>query len=1470
MEPRNDPDAWARQALIFLQHLEQADDPNALNRAINLLQRAIGATSRTDENWALYQSILGAALHDRFRRLGALADIEAAVTAGQRAIDATSAAGPNRAMYLSNLGAAYQARFEYLRQLIDLDAAVTNGRAAVLATPTDHPRWARYLANLAGTLELRYRVVGDVTDLDAAIEAGRNALAAAPIDDFDRTIFLSNLGNFLQYRFQRLGRPTDLHDAVEVGRAAVAATPTGHPLLPAFLYNLAKALYLLFEQTGQSAHLDAAVEAGRASVAGTPPGNPRRADRLSNLATLLNARFGLSDERADIEEAVTAGRAASDAAGPDHPSRAAILTQLSQALQLRFARFGQIGDLEDAVAVGRVVTEIVPGDHADRAMVLTNVGVSLQTRYERIGDRSDIDEAVNLFREAVTASASDHIQQGRALCNLGNALRIRYEATGESSILDEAVQICTAAVNAIPFDHPSRSMCLSNLGAALQTRFDRSGELADLEEAVGNLRQAVRTGGGNVPQRIRSLNNLSNALRTLYGRTGTPTTLDEAVSVGAAAVEVAPVDSPDWAACLSNLGNALRLRYELAGGQADLYQAVGLLRQVLAATPPSHPLYARHLTNLATALHAQSLGGGNIEVLPRLDEAIAIGHAAVRSAPAGHPERAMYLYNLGLTYRSRFERGSRLADAEAAGDIWREAVQATSAPVSARMKAGRSWGALAASLSRWPDAADGYAAAVDLMPLLAWRGVGRQSREQVLTDWSELVADATACATAADQRYRTVELLERGRSVLWSQQLEMRRDLDQLRAVHPALGRRLDEIRARLDSPETVPTGIPGQDVISGVVSIRDRDLRANGEQHATGRSTYPHGSLGGMSETPPAPPRDQATGVDDDDPQIINIWVREREVFPTLPLVARQTYTLIFRVGLPQPASVAQGERAIPHKDIPSTGLRTEWVVSSSEVAIASAAHSAAQVSVQVADSGGRAQWMASFALVVPPHGDSEDRRITIVPLVGGEARIDVSVSIDGDLYRYLTVSLTVSPPDLPVTSKAPHPIPPDVPAPARTAAVTSEVVHGVPLRHTALAPAADWQAPTNRLDIEMRHPQASLRSDGLKVYTTAVWAPNCQNVEQQIQKVRQALDKLRFNEQQYFDDVDPLDLATRLRGHQPSAEWTLTAGSNQAWERISRCDELRHLAEEGYLLYTATFPAGSEIRAAVEELQPGDMLHLTWLPSGGHVAHVPWALMYSQRPPPPGEPVDPVGFLGLRLRLYYVAHPMLLHGRALGARDAVTRAHLMYWGQGAGDRVAAETTRHVAELAPWKPYILPVGAPGKPEITRFLCNPAPSPVRLVYFYCRSLVGDGASPSLRFGTGTTADDTVALNELGVVDLPDQPLVFANACGTSAGAPYTPNQLEQRFLMRGCSAFIGTECKVPIGLAARFGTAFFHYLYIDATPAGEALAQARRFFWTEYGNLGGLFYSYVNDYYVSIAADDAVAALSRVGKEFLR
>ena len=79
-----------------------------------------------------------------------------------------------------------------------------------------------------------------------------------------------------------------------------------------------------------------------------------------------------------------------------------------------------------------------------------------------------------------------------------------------------------------------------------------------------------------------------------------------------------------------------------------------------------------------------------------------------------------------------------------------------------------------------------------MLPLLAWRGLGRSLREKHLADVGGLATDAAGWAIEAGELERAVELLEQGRSVLWSQSLQLRTDLTRLRAVNEDLAARLE------------------------------------------------------------------------------------------------------------------------------------------------------------------------------------------------------------------------------------------------------------------------------------------------------------------------------------------------------------------------------------------------------------------------------------------------------------------------------------------------------------------------------------------------------------------------------------------------------------------------------------------------------------------------------------------------------
>ena len=169
------------------------------------------------------------------------------------------------------------------------------------------------------------------------------------------------------------------------------------------------------------------------------------------------------------------------------------------------------------------------------------------------------------------------------------------------------------------------------------------------------------------------------------------------------------------------------------------------------------------------------------------------------------------------------------------------------------------------------------------------------------------------------------------------------------------------------------------------------------------------------------------------------------------------------------------------------------------------------------------------------------------------------------------------------------------------------------------------------------------------------------------------------------------------------------------------------------------------------------------------------------------------------------------------------------------------------------------------KRQVIVVIDTPAPAPVSVVYLYCHCSVGTGDRVTLRFGDSSKPQDVITQNDLSSRELADGPLIFANACTTAAADPFKTGLLESHFFGRGVRAFVGTETKVPVQLASKFAWLYFQFFYrrFDPAPmaAGEAMVQARMFLWTQYRNVGGLFYSFVNQYDLYLASHEEVVAL---------
>ena len=590
-----------------------------------------------------------------------------------------------------------------------------------------------------------------------------------------------------------------------------------------------------------------------------------------------------------------------------------------------------------------------------------------------------------------------------------------------------------------------------------------------------------------------------------------------------------------------------------------------------------------------------------------------------------------------------------------------------------------------------------------------------------------------------------------------------------------------------------------------------------------------------------------------------INAWLTGKA--PAEPIAPGERHELNIGVGKAMAGTLIEPASArVADADVRKGGLQTSWIVESSDFELSSAdAH------VNVTQDKGR--WIARFALTIPEEGESDVRRLLVAARATNASPLQALVyAIDGgqqELYRQLAIHVPV----VGTETSAPT-------------GVRDEVVCA-PARQMNLRTTHEWTTPPGRLSVTVV-PGAKAAVVGTVPGATVDgevvdWHAQQATLAGAITSVRDAAEKFRGKWESYLDDIDPDELVQRIAAFKPMY-WN--SGPSHAdpahaarWDQARRSAELRNLAIYGRELYETAFPPGSALRQWVDGLGAGWRLDIQWTESSGpgYVPNVPWGLMYASDPPAEGEPVEPLGFLALRLRIGYRAYQGVSGGaKALGDAAATRQAYGLYWGSQPNDVAGAEATRQRTVFSAWQnARVIPAdagGAGGRAELLDLLAKSDAATV-IMYFFCHAAVGNGNQPVLRFGaTPAPADVLQTTDLLGGKPLPGQPFIFANACTTSAADPYVANSLEMSLFRRGCRGFLGTETKVPIRLASRLATVFFSFFYrhVDAAPmaAGEALAQTRQFLFNEYANIGGIFYAYLNQYELFLASSDEIAALA--------
>ncbi|OAX37690.1 hypothetical protein K503DRAFT_801049 [Rhizopogon vinicolor AM-OR11-026] len=728
-----------------------------------------------------------------------------------------STVNAQREQVLCNLGAALQIRFWRRGIDHDLDEAIqflTEARSCLQVGDPDH---LNSLHNLATTLFTRFqrRRVRNDKDLDDAITLHKEALDLQPVGHLDRPDSLNGLVNALSTRFLHRSNYQDLDEGIMLGREALDLRPVGHPNRSLSLSNLATALSTSFQHRGNDKDLDEAISFHKEALELRPVGHPDRHASLSNLATALSARFERRGNVQDLDEVILLHRKALDLRPVGHPDRHASLSNLATALSARFERRGNVQDLDEVIPLHREALDLRPVGHPDRYISLDSLATALSTYFEYQGNDEVIDEVITLSREALNLQPVGYPDRSGSLNNLATALGTCFEHRHHDNDLDEGILLHREALDLHPIGHPKRSISLHNLAIALSTRFQHRGDDKDLDEAIELHMEALALHPVGHADRSKSLISIVSVLSTRFEHRGNGQDFDEAITLGREALTSHPVGHLYRCASLSNLACALLSRSKYRRNDLDLDEAILLYREALESRPVGHPDRHRTLHNIAAVLSARFKHRRNVN---DLNEALADTLSAFSHLTTHDPHQFYIRRSLASVYMLCYElrplsTGKDVDSLNAAMGHYKACADFLSGGLLSRLKVSLLWVHYADRYTH-NTLLDAYTTSIQLLDAYMSATAAVSSRHHIMKSFpATLAVDAASCVLQRGEVCRAVELLEQGRTLIWTQMARFRMPLDDLqeRGNHAeAVVNKFRELSSLLDKPPAqLPEGTP-------------------------------------------------------------------------------------------------------------------------------------------------------------------------------------------------------------------------------------------------------------------------------------------------------------------------------------------------------------------------------------------------------------------------------------------------------------------------------------------------------------------------------------------------------------------------------------------------------------------------------------------------------------------------------------
>ncbi|QRV80877.1 CHAT domain protein [Ceratobasidium sp. AG-Ba] len=548
-----------------------------------------------------------------------------------------------------------------------------------------------------------------------------------------------------------------------------------------------------FSEAAQPSDLDWAIQLFTEAGSQNGPEGDIVSRNINILLGLLHrSRYDCRNEPADLDTAFQYFGQALESFTPDDPDRFPLLTHMADTQRVQYKVSGQISYINQAIDTMLQVAAIL-----EEPAVFNSLGVCYQSRFQALGRRDDLANAIANQRLALSIAPDDHPDRYRWLNNLGNVAITAFHDTGNLEDLDLAIACFDQARSQVAHRCLVKQTILENLSEAYYTRYDYFGDTADLETALQYSSEAATLTGVESSSSLNFRQNLGITYLRRFGHSKDLSDLNMALNYLSEAAAQTPEADVSKPVRLHNLAAVYESRFSELKDSNDLQQAVESLTQAVSLTPEGHPnlpVYAHALGNLYMVQY--NLG----------KDPVSLGHGignlarAVELTSDDHPNGPQRLHSLADACVKLFDYSEDPNHLLASVNYLQQAALSTAGPPLTRLGAAHTW-ALLSRLYDLVSPLDGYQRAMDLIPEVMWLGFGTASkRYEVVPEISSIVLGASDTAMLHEQEYLALEWLECGRSIIWSQLMELRAPLDQLAQIDASLAKRLREVSRYLES----------------------------------------------------------------------------------------------------------------------------------------------------------------------------------------------------------------------------------------------------------------------------------------------------------------------------------------------------------------------------------------------------------------------------------------------------------------------------------------------------------------------------------------------------------------------------------------------------------------------------------------------------------------------------------------------